>query len=94
VVCPDGKRGVTNTLAMLIDKILYIYLLCPHSEHRTKICSNLNSLNTFTKETGSNNGKLPNNNGKLPKVGSNATVPVPVGASPNKFKSYFEHHCN
>ncbi len=40
------------------------------------IHSNRNSLNTFTKETGSN--KL-----KLPKVGSNAIVPVPVGAGPN-----------
>jgi hypothetical protein len=86
VVCSEGKRGVTNTLAMPIDKILYIYLLCPHSEHHTKICSNLNSLKTFTKETGSNKVKLP-------RVRSNEIVPVPVGAGPNKFKNYFEHHC-
>jgi hypothetical protein len=38
---------------------------------------NLNSLNTFTKKTGSNKVKLP-------KVGSNAIVTVPVGAGPNK----------
>jgi hypothetical protein len=36
VVCPEGKRGVTNTLAMPIDKILYIYLLRPHSLNTTK----------------------------------------------------------
>jgi hypothetical protein len=41
------------------------------------IHSNLNSLNTFAKETGSNKVKLP-------KVGSNAIVPVSVGAGPNK----------
>jgi hypothetical protein len=37
--------------------MLYIYVLCPHSEHK-KIHSNLNSLNTFTKENGSPNVKL------------------------------------
>jgi hypothetical protein len=26
------KQGITNTLALSIDKMLYIYLLCPHSE--------------------------------------------------------------
>jgi hypothetical protein len=35
------------------------------------VCSNLNNLNTFSKETSSNKVKLP-------KVGSNAIVPVPV----------------
>jgi hypothetical protein len=29
-----GKQGITNTLALPIDKLLYIYLLCPHSEHQ------------------------------------------------------------
>jgi hypothetical protein len=67
------KQGITNTLALPIGKMLYIYLLCPHSEHH----KNLNSLNTFTKRTGSNKVKLP-------KVGLNAMVPVPVGAGPNK----------
>jgi hypothetical protein len=61
------KQGITNTLALPIDKMLYIYLLRPHSEHPKKICSNLNSLNTFTKETGSNKVKLS-------KVGSNMIV--------------------
>jgi hypothetical protein len=31
------KQGITNTLAtlaLLIDKMLYIYLLRPHSEHQ------------------------------------------------------------
>jgi hypothetical protein len=41
------------------------------------MCSNLNNLNTFSKETSSNKVKLP-------KVGSNAIVPVPVKARPNK----------
>ncbi len=49
--------------------MLYIYLLCPHSEHPKKNRSNLNGLNTFTKETSSNKVKLP-------KVGSNAIVPT------------------
>jgi len=51
------NQGITNTLALPIDKMLYIYLLCSHSEHQNKIHSNLNSLNTFTKETGSANMK-------------------------------------
>jgi hypothetical protein len=36
------------------------------------------------KETGSHNVKLGFNKVKLPEVGSNAIVPVPVGALPNK----------
>jgi hypothetical protein len=28
------QRSVTNTLALPINKMLYIYLLCPHSEHQ------------------------------------------------------------
>ncbi len=27
------EQGITNTLALPIDK-MYIYLLCPHSEHQ------------------------------------------------------------
>ncbi len=75
-----------------VNKMLYIYQLCPHSQHPKKknICSNLNSLNTFTKETGSSNVKFhSSNHGKLPKVGSNAIVPAPlplVRAGPNKKK--------
>jgi hypothetical protein len=65
------KQGITNTPAVPIDKMLYIYLLCPHSEHQKKIRSN---LNTFTKETGSNKVKLP-------KVGSL------WGAGPNKLQT-------
>jgi hypothetical protein len=40
-----------------------------------KICSDLNNLNTFTKEIGCNKVKLP-------KVGFNAIVHVPVRAGP------------
>ncbi len=71
------KQGITNTLALPIDKMLYIYLLCPHTLNTKTICSNLNSLNTFTKEAGSPNVKLIFNKVKLPKVGSNVIVPVP-----------------
>jgi hypothetical protein len=28
------ERGITNTLALPIDNMLYIYLLCPQSEHQ------------------------------------------------------------
>jgi hypothetical protein len=31
-----AKQGITNTLALPIDKMLYIYLLCPHSKHQKK----------------------------------------------------------
>jgi len=41
----------------LLYVMLYIYLLCPHSEHQKKVRSNLNSLNTFNKETDSNKVK-------------------------------------
>jgi hypothetical protein len=34
---PDKMRGkqqgITNTVALPIDKMMYINLLCPHSEH-------------------------------------------------------------
>jgi hypothetical protein len=71
------KQGITNTLALPIDKMLYIYTYSLHTLNTKKIHSNLNSLNTFTKETSSNKVKLT-------KVGSNMIVPVPVGAGPNK----------
>jgi hypothetical protein len=28
------KQGITNTLALPIGNMLYIYVLCPHSEHQ------------------------------------------------------------
>jgi len=61
------KQGITNTLALSIDNVLYYRV---HTLNTGKISSNLNSLNTSTKETGSFNVKLP-------KVGSNAMVPAP-----------------
>jgi hypothetical protein len=30
----EFKQGIINTLALPIDKMLYIYLLCPYSEHQ------------------------------------------------------------
>jgi len=77
------KQGITNMLALPIDKMLNIYLLCSHSEHpknpfQPKQSKRFHSKNWFTEcETGLNSIKLP-------KVGSNAIVPVPVGAGPNK----------
>jgi hypothetical protein len=53
------KQGITNTLDLPVHKMLYIHLPCPHSEQQKQICSNLKSLNTFTKETGSKKVKLP-----------------------------------
>jgi hypothetical protein len=76
------KQGITNTPALPIDKMLYIYLLCPHSEHQnnplqSKQSKHIHQRNWFSKcETSSIKVKLP-------KVGSNAIVPVPVGAGPN-----------
>jgi hypothetical protein len=31
------KEGIINTMALPIDKMLYIYLLCPHSEHQNNL---------------------------------------------------------
>ncbi len=66
-------------LALPINKMLYIYLLCPHSEHQKNIGSNLNGLNTFTKETSSNKVKLP-------QVGWNAIVFCPCGGRAQQIK--------
>jgi hypothetical protein len=43
-----------------------------HTLNTKRIHSNINSVNSFTKETGSNKVKLP-------KVGANVIVPVPCG---------------
>jgi hypothetical protein len=78
------EQGITNTLALPIDNLLHIYVLCPHSEHQnnpfqSKKSKNFYQRNRFTKcETGSIKVKLP-------KVGSSVMVPVPVGAGPDKY---------
>jgi hypothetical protein len=84
------KQGITNTLALPIDKMFCIYLLCPHSEHqnnpfRSEQSKHFHPKNRFIKcETGSNNVKLP-------KVGSNAILPVP----PRKnLEKYLNRHQN
>jgi hypothetical protein len=80
---PPIKQGMTNMVALPIDKMLYIYVLCPHSEHQknlfqSKQSKHFHQRNRFTEcEAGSNKVKLP-------KVGSNAIVPGHVGAGPNK----------
>jgi hypothetical protein len=71
----EPKQGITNMLALPIDKMFYIVPTVSHTLNTKKIRSDLNNLNTFTKETGSNKVKLP-------KVGSNAIVHVPVRAGP------------
>ncbi len=52
------NKGITNMLAFPIDKMLYIYLVCPHSEHQNNPFQSKQSINTFTKETGSPDVKL------------------------------------
>ncbi len=54
-----------------------VLIICVHTLNTKTIHSNPNSLNTFTKETGSPYVKLVFNKVKLSKVGSNAIVPVP-----------------
>jgi len=55
---------------------------CVHTVNTRTIRSNLNSLNTFTKcDTDSNKVRLP-------KVGSNALVPVPLGAGPKERRCF------
>jgi hypothetical protein len=53
---------------------------CVHTLNTKKIYSNLNSLNTFLKETGSNKVKLS-------KVGSIAIVPLPGGRAQQRWIS-------
>jgi len=47
------KQGITNALALPIIKMLYIYLLCSHSEHQknpfqSKQSKNFDQRNQFT----------------------------------------------
>ncbi len=51
------KQGITNMLALPIDKMFYMYILCP-TLNTNEIHFNLNSLNIFTKNIGSHNVKL------------------------------------
>jgi len=76
----NDKQGITTTLALPIDKMLYIYLPWPHSEHQNNSfqSKHFHQRNWFTE------CKTHSNKIKLPKVGSNAIVPVPMGAGPNK----------
>jgi hypothetical protein len=74
------KQGITNMLALAIDTMLYIYLLCEHQKHlfRSKQSKHFHQRNQFNScETGFNKVKLP-------KVGSNAIILVPLEAGPNK----------
>jgi hypothetical protein len=76
----NTKQGITNMLALPIDKMLYICLLYPHSEHQnnpfqSKQSKHFHQRNQFTKF---------DNKIKLSKLGFNATVLVPVGEEPNQ----------
>jgi hypothetical protein len=47
------QQGITNMLVLPIDKMLYIYLLCPHSEHQknpfqSKESKHFHQKNRFT----------------------------------------------
>jgi hypothetical protein len=68
------QQGITNTLALPIDKMLYIYLLCPHSEHQ-------NNRFHYHQRDRVPNLKQMFNKVKLPKVGSSAIW----GTGPNQF---------
>jgi hypothetical protein len=59
--------------------MLYIYLLCSHSEQPKNICSNLNKSKHFHQRNRFISCEISFNKVKLPKVGSNAIVPVFVG---------------
>jgi hypothetical protein len=70
-------------LALPIDKMLDICLLCPHSEHQnnpfqSKQSKHIHQRNQF------NYCETDSNKIKLPKLGFNAIVLVPVGEEPNK----------
>jgi len=54
----NTKQDITNTLTLPIDKGCCTSIYCVHSLNTKTIHANLNSLNTFTKETGSSNLKL------------------------------------
>jgi len=51
------KQSITNTLALSIDKMLYIYLLCSHFEHQNNPFQSKQSKH-FHKEIGLPNVKL------------------------------------
>jgi transposase-like protein len=82
----EKKKGITNALALPIIKMLYIYLLCPHSEHQknpfqSKQSKHFHQRNQFTQ------CEADFNKVKLPKVASNTIVPV--GAGPNRVQFWF-----
>jgi hypothetical protein len=54
----NTKQAITNTLALPMNKMLCTSTYGVHTLNTKTICSNLNSLNTFTKETSSPNVKL------------------------------------
>jgi hypothetical protein len=63
--------------------MLYIYLLCPHSEHQKNLFQSKQSKH-FHQRNWFILCEIGSNKVKLPKVGSDAIVPVPVEAEPNK----------
>ncbi len=72
------KQGITNTLALPIDKMLCIYVLCPHSKHQknpfqSKQSKHFHHGNQFTLcETGFNKVKLPKVGSVIVLVGGRA----------------------
>ncbi len=54
--CDKTKQGITNKLALAIRRCC-TSTYCVHTLNTKTIHSNLNSLNTFTKETSSSNVK-------------------------------------
>jgi len=69
-----NKQGVTNTLALPINKMSYIYLLCPHSEHQKKHLFQFEQSKHFHQRHRFITCETSFNKVKLPKVRSNVIV--------------------
>jgi hypothetical protein len=73
----EKKQGITNTLALPIIKMLYIYLLCPLQKipFQSKQSKHFHQRNWFT------SCEIDSNKVILPKAGSNA---IALGQGPKK----------
>ncbi len=88
----EEKQGITNTLALPIGKMLYIYLLCPHSEHQKNPFQSKRSKH-FHQRNGFTRYEIGSNKVKFPKVGLNAIVPDYVGAGAQQSQTFWMMEC-
>jgi hypothetical protein len=77
----DGTNGWMNGKSFMTNDhdVFYYMFYCTstyyvHTLKLKNIYSNLNNLNTFTKEIGSPNVETSSNKVKVPKVGSNVII--------------------